>query len=491
MVRHMKRPKRIWPVALIGLGLLIALFVFNSYRGKQSDQRLGEERLEAAIRQMENHVPNWQTYYEDRNRRLAPENHNSAFLLRNAWIRTPVEMKKWLIDNLDLVDENGATIAVMDNERHPTPAIEAVSKWVDANPATVDDCRQLHIVLPASGFPYSRKIDLYNLYPLDQKSVAILSVGRLLQRDAWLQVERNRPDQAVLDCRAMLGLSRILGDEPSIETQRLRKNACYTALAELTHVLGCTEPNAGLAELQTELAAEAESPFDRLSIISEFVANDDLYRELDRPDPPDLRTRELGAIYPPYKPTNSEKSNWQNEHRTFPLQRAYLLEVAIRNLGRQSMSWGEKSKQWTTNTPTSNDPDEIKPSFSAGIGGTSNWYSPELQAEMRIAVILIACERFRIANGRWPNDLAEIPKSILPAVPIDPYDDKPLRIKRNEKGLIVYSVSTDGIDNGGREIVSNERENDQVIQLFDPKFRRIGIAKAKPESNLPGAGMIR
>ena len=85
----MKRSKRIWPVALIGISILTAFLIFNSYRTWQTDRRSGEERLEFAIREMDRHVPGWLNHYENRNRQLAPEADNSAYLLRDAWKRTP------------------------------------------------------------------------------------------------------------------------------------------------------------------------------------------------------------------------------------------------------------------------------------------------------------------------------------------------------------------------------------------------------------------
>jgi hypothetical protein len=71
------------------------------------------------------------------------------------------------------------------------------------------------------------------------------------------------------------------------------------------------------------------------------------------------------------------------------------------------------------------------------------------KAELRSAVAGIACERFRRAAGRWPTDLAEIPKDILPEVPLDAYDGKPIRYRRTADGVVVYSVGPDLQDDGG------------------------------------------
>ena len=62
----------------------------------------------------------------------------------------------------------------------------------------------------------------------------------------------------------------------------------------------------------------------------------------------------------------------------------------------------------------------------------------------------LAAERYRLAHDRWPESLDVLVKTgFLDAVPMDPYDGKPVKIKRTADGLIVYSVGPDKIDNEG------------------------------------------
>jgi hypothetical protein len=55
----------------------------------------------------------------------------------------------------------------------------------------------------------------------------------------------------------------------------------------------------------------------------------------------------------------------------------------------------------------------------------------------------IACERFRQANGRWPRTLDEIPTSILAAVPLSPFDAKPLTYRVLDDGIVVSCFCRD------------------------------------------------
>ncbi|HWY88075.1 MAG TPA: hypothetical protein VNX28_15190, partial [Gemmataceae bacterium] len=72
------------------------------------------------------------------------------------------------------------------------------------------------------------------------------------------------------------------------------------------------------------------------------------------------------------------------------------------------------------------------------------------QAHLRCAVAALAAERYRLAQNCWPDTLDDLVKTgFLDAVPTDPYDGKPIRLKRATDGLILYSVNWDKIDNDG------------------------------------------
>jgi hypothetical protein len=47
--------------------------------------------------------------------------------------------------------------------------------------------------------------------------------------------------------------------------------------------------------------------------------------------------------------------------------------------------------------------------------------------------------------------LEELVPKFLNKVPIDPFDDQPIRYQRPEPGYLRYSVDVDGHDNGGRQ----------------------------------------
>lgn len=64
--------------------------------------------------------------------------------------------------------------------------------------------------------------------------------------------------------------------------------------------------------------------------------------------------------------------------------------------------------------------------------------------------VAIAAERFRRANGAWPEDVEQLVPRYLPTAPRDPFADGPLRIRTTDDGLMVYSIGADRDDDGGR-----------------------------------------
>jgi hypothetical protein len=69
-------------------------------------------------------------------------------------------------------------------------------------------------------------------------------------------------------------------------------------------------------------------------------------------------------------------------------------------------------------------------------------------AKLRCARVALAAERYRQKHGNWPQSLADLAPQYVPAVPLDPFDGKPLRYRRTDRGAVVYSVGEDGRGDG-------------------------------------------
>jgi len=87
--------------------------------------------------------------------------------------------------------------------------------------------------------------------------------------------------------------------------------------------------------------------------------------------------------------------------------------------------------------------------WSSDFGGSVE-KALRMEAARDVVVAAIALKRFQLKHGQWPENLAEVVPEFLHAVPIDPYDGKPLRYRRNGDGTYsLYCVGEDGVDDGG------------------------------------------
>lgn len=80
---------------------------------------------------------------------------------------------------------------------------------------------------------------------------------------------------------------------------------------------------------------------------------------------------------------------------------------------------------------------------------------------LRVAGVAMAVEQYRLVNGNPPKQLADLVPTFLPEVPLDPYDSRPLRYRKREKGYVVYSIGKDLSDDDGKERPARRRGREE------------------------------
>lgn len=85
------------------------------------------------------------------------------------------------------------------------------------------------------------------------------------------------------------------------------------------------------------------------------------------------------------------------------------------------------------------------------------------ETQLLQAATVCAIERYRLANGAPPDTLDTLVPAYFPAVPIDPFDNQPMRYRREGTAYTLYSVNMDGVDDGG-VAGENAREGDLVFR---------------------------
>ncbi len=96
------------------------------------------------------------------------------------------------------------------------------------------------------------------------------------------------------------------------------------------------------------------------------------------------------------------------------------------------------------------------------------------QAESLRQVLLaaLASDRYRIANGEFPQALDRLSPDYLPTPAVDLFTDEPLKYSRNADSMIVYNCGPNlRDDRGGKD--------DQAIRVFLQKWDPSGDGSLK------------
>jgi hypothetical protein len=108
----------------------------------------------------------------------------------------------------------------------------------------------------------------------------------------------------------------------------------------------------------------------------------------------------------------------------------------------------------------------------------------KLIAALRCSQVAVAAERFRLRHQRWPQKQEELVPTLLSQVMMDPFDNKPLRLKHVDDGLVIYSIGgglgKDVLADDDGDVMSSEDgpiPKDNGIKLWNPTHRRL---PAKP-----------
>ena len=79
---------------------------------------------------------------------------------------------------------------------------------------------------------------------------------------------------------------------------------------------------------------------------------------------------------------------------------------------------------------------------------------PSARLQVRDATeVAIALTLWKRRHGQWPERLEQLVPDLLPAVPPDRADGKPLRYVVRDGQAVVYSIGQDRDDDGGRSTV--------------------------------------
>lgn len=101
----------------------------------------------------------------------------------------------------------------------------------------------------------------------------------------------------------------------------------------------------------------------------------------------------------------------------------------------------------------------------------------------RAALTACAVERFRLKHSsKLPERLDQLVPEFLTAVPLDPFDGRPLRYSLTGDGYVLYSVGPDKADDGGRPLQRYRKQGEP--RTWDVSFT-VGLAPDEKPAKHP------
>jgi len=101
-------------------------------------------------------------------------------------------------------------------------------------------------------------------------------------------------------------------------------------------------------------------------------------------------------------------------------------------------------------------------------------------ARTRLARLAVAATAYQLENKKYPATLDDLVPDFIAAVPVDPFDQKPLKMTTADGGLVLYSVGGDGIDGGGVE------EHRGMVAWRPHVLPGTGICRPRPGESIEG-----
>jgi hypothetical protein len=304
--------------------------------------------------------------------------------------------------------------------------------------------------------------------------------ARLLSAEALQRKRKGDVDGALESCQTILKLCRHMDDEPHILSFHVQMEIfAIGARALWDEVLSdadasATAYRAVLAELR---AWDIDRAFVR-ALKGERVLTNEMYEWLRS------ETQKLRNPFSLWQTVVGEKSvdlmfllsprNWFAENQLLMLEfyRQFILiaqkgvpydRQQVRQLiaefqrkcrkgwtvtlGKREISWGRYALA------------EVRDTYDRLFDRVTDTH-----ALQRVTMTALALRLYRKENGRYPENLQQLVPKYLPSVPIDPYDGKPLRYRKLQKGFKVWSVGGNRKDDGGVKVWDWWRKGDLVLE---------------------------
>jgi hypothetical protein len=331
--------------------------------------------------------------------------------------------------------------------------------WVTYNAQVLEAARPaLKTFRQALAYPHWRVVDPTNFFTKGGWQPAfghLREFARLLSAEALQRKRKGDVDGALESCQTILKLCQHMDDEPFLIAFLVQKTIFSIGVVTLFGMpLGkgvLSDADASATAYRTVLAELRAWDIDRAfvrALKGERVITGILFYDSFR--------KKLGGcgLFP--------VSTWfaANQSLTLDFYRQ-LLPIAQKGVPYDRQKISRLIADFTQKTQERN-----TVLANMHISPVKDLFDQvtETHAFQRVTMTALALRLYRKENGRYPENLQQLVPKYLPSVLIDPYDGKPLRYRKLQKGFKVWSVGGNRKDDGGVKVRDWQRKGDLVLE---------------------------
>jgi len=282
---------------------------------------------------------------------------------------------------------------------------------------------------------------------------------RMLQARALHWQAVGEADDAISCCLRGLGCAAAVCERPFLISHLVRITCHQMTLESLEGVLSRCQPSeALLATMQNAILQEDASLSFKFAIRCEGAYVMDISRSLDaylvaqrdRLLELDVSQIQHHPLEPPANPGEFRKLVRRGLMYSFLCRtllpgsaKAWVAKRLSIALALHGLPEDPVGQQYLV---LAEDPNNSSPEACAARAWTEFL---KAHARLRVAAVALAAERYRIKRGDWPTSLSQLVPKHLAAVPLDPFDEKPVRYAAIPSGRVVYSIGPDRVDGNG------------------------------------------
>ena len=320
----------------------------------------------------------------------------------------------------------------------------------------------IHQLRKDSARPFSRFPISYN----DENKAAILlphlaaikRCAQVVELRAIAELQNGQTEKALADIKLLMRLTESIRTEPFLISQLVRIATWQLALQPIYEGLAEHQwTDAQLVKLNAELAKLDFLAAYQQSIRGETGFQSGLFDYMRH------HRREIFNLFANIYDDNhqSRKGSWlaewipsgwfyQNQLRCARIMIKYYLPAANLKDGTVSPAVIRNAKKsYELETKSTTPYNVIERMLIPAMGNAARKFA-QAQASVDLARVAIALERYRLAQGAYPESLDVLAPNFIAKLPHDVIGGQPLHYRRTKDGLFVlYSVGWNETDDGG------------------------------------------